>query len=378
VAPPTFDFDDVSLERLRARRSAKWRRYPPDVLPAWVAEMDFPLAPAVRTALEEALAADDAGYAFAEELPAAFARFAQRRFGWTVDPARVLVVADIMSGVAELLAAAVGRGAAVVVNPPVYPPFFTVARAVGCEVVEAPLGDGWRLDLDRLEAAFAAGAGAYLLCHPHNPTGTVHTREELAAVAALARAHGVLVLADEVHAPMTLAGATHVPYLTIDEDALALVSASKAWNVPGLKCALAVAASDAGSAHLAKLPAHVPFHAGHYGVLSALAAFDKGEAWLDALAAHLARQHERLAGLLAEQLPEVTAAPAQAGYLAWLDCRVLGLGADPSETFLERGRVALSPGPTFGREGDGFARLNLGTSGELLAEAVRRLARAVR
>ena len=378
-------FDDVSLELLRARRSAKWRKYAPDVLPAWVAELDFALALPIREALQTAVARDDTGYADFGRLGQAFAGFAAWRFGWEVDPERVRLVPDVISAVAELLRALVEPGGGVVVNPPVYPPFFLISREIGCSVVEVPLLEtdaGSRLDLDGLERAFAAGAGAYLLCHPHNPTGTSFPRAQLEAVAELAAAHGVVVISDEVHAPMTMAGVEHVPFLATGdaaaENGLALVSASKAWNLAGLKCAQIVTASDAMHERLRKaLPSHLSFHAGHFGVLANVAAYEHGGEWLDALVRHLERNREAISGLLAEHLPVVEYRPPEAGYLAWLDCRALELGDDPAEVFLERGRVALSPGPPFGSQGRGFARLNFGTSSALLEEAVRRMASAV-
>jgi cystathionine beta-lyase len=371
-------FDEVRLEELRARRSAKWRRYPPDVLPAWVAEMDFPLAPPVQATLAAAVERGDTGYAFAGELAEAFAGFAAARFGWTVDPARTFLFADVMSGVAELVRTLTAPGDGVVVNPPVYTPFFTTLRELGRAVVEVPLTAGRRLDLDRIDAAFAGGARALLLCNPHNPTGTVVAREELAALAELADRHGAIVVSDEVHAPLTLPGATHTPYLEVGaQNGIALVSASKAFNLAGLKCALGVAGSARMAAALARVPAHVSYHAGHLGVLASIAAFREGGPWLDALVAHLDRQRERLAELVRSELPGVALVRPQAGYLAWLDCRGLRLGDDPAAVFLERGRVALSPGPPFGEQGRGFARLNFGTSGELLAEAVRRIRAAI-
>jgi cystathionine beta-lyase len=382
MTPPVFAFDDVSLAELRTRRSAKWRRYPPDVLPAWVAEMDFALAPAVRHALAEALARDDTGYPDAGALPETFARFALDRWGWEVNPGSTLIVGDIMTGVGELLAATTRPGDRVVVNPPVYPPFFVAVREAGRELVEVPLTLEGRLDLDGLEAAFAAGVRAYVLCNPHNPTGTVFARSELETVARLAARHDVLVISDEVHAPMTLPGAAHTPFLALGGDAaeqgFALVSASKAWNVAGLKCALVVTGSQRMNDELRRVPDHVRFHVGHFGVLAGIAAFADGVTWLDALVAHLDLQRRRLGDLLALELPGVRYVPPQAGYLAWLDFRELGLGDDPSALFLDRGRVALSPGPTFGSPGNGFARLNIGTSGALLEEAVRRIATCVR
>jgi cystathionine beta-lyase len=377
-------FDDLSLDVLRRRRSAKWRMYPPDVLPAFVAEMDFPLAPPIRKVLRAAVENDDCGYPFPGELGAAFAAFAARWFGWEVDPERVVLVPDVVVGIAELIEALTEPRACVVVSPPVYGPFFQTVRETRRQLVEAPLTrrDGiWELDLDALERAFAGDAALYLLCNPQNPTGRAFTRDELAVVAELADRHGVIVLADEIHAPLALAGATHVPYLTLGEEAaahgLALASASKAWNVAGLKCAVVVSGSDAGARLAGKLPPSTRFHAGHLGVLASIAAFTEGGPWLDALLAHLDLNRRRLASLLERELPAVRYAMPEAGFLAWLDCRELGLGDDPSAAFLERGRVALSPGPWFGTGGEGHARLNIGTSGALVEEAVRRMAAAV-
>jgi cystathionine beta-lyase len=270
------------------------------------------------------------------------------------------------------------------VNPPVYPPFFLFTRLVGREIVEVPLvaGEEWSLDLERLEAAFAAGAQAYLLSNPHNPTGTPFTREQLTAVGELAAEHGVAVISDEVWAPMTMPGASSVPFLSLGggaaESGVALSSASKSWNIAGLKAAVIVSASERMNAALAEnLSEHLGVHSGHLGVLASIAAFEHGDEWLDALVRHLDRNRAALAELLAEHLPGVAYTPPEAGYLAWLDCRELGLGDNPAEAFLERGRVALSEGPLFGEQGRGFARLNFGTSTALLEEAVRRMALAV-
>jgi cysteine-S-conjugate beta-lyase len=377
-------FDDIRLDDLRRRRSWKWVEHPPDVLPAWVAEMDVPIAAPIRAALQAAVDLGDLGYADAGELPAAFAEFAGTRLGWTVDPRQVFLVPDVMVGVAEILRVCTGPDDGVVINPPVYPPFFETLREVGRSIVEAPLArtdSGWELDLDAVEAAFRAGARVYLLCNPHNPTGRVWSQAELSRVAELAARYGALVISDEIHGPLTLAGAVHVPFLSVGDAAaehgLALSSASKAWNLPGLKCAVAVAASGAHLAELRRLPAALPYRAGNLGVLAAVAAFRDGGAWLDALLAHLDRNRRLLADLLAESLPEVGYHPPEASFLAWLDCSALDLGDDPAEAFRTRGRVALTRGSDFGRQGAGFARLNIGTSATLLTEAVRRMAVAV-
>ena len=384
-APGPGGFDDLSLELLRARRSAKWTTYPADVLPAFVAEMDFALAPPIRARLAEAVEASDTGYPSPGPLGEAFAGFAAARFAWEVAPARVRAAPDVMTAVTELLRALTAPGDGVVVNPPIYPPFLSVTAELGRRVVEAPLRSsegGFELDLDALEAAFADGARAYLLCHPHNPTGRSFRREELEVVASLSLRHGVVVISDEIHAPLTLPGATHVPYLSLGEAAsrgVAVAGASKAWNLAGLKCALIVSASEEMDARLEDgLSAHLRYHVGHLGVLASVAAFERGGAWLDALLAQLDRNRASLATLLRSALPGVVYVPPQAGYLAWLDCRGLDLGEDPAAVFLEHGRVALSPGPSFGGQGRGFARLNFATSPALLAEAVERMAAAAR
>lgn len=356
-------------------------RYPPDVLPAWIAELDVPLAEPVRRTLHEAVELGDTGYAEAGVLPEAFAGFARARLNWTVDPANVHVVPDVMVGVAEVLRVATPPGAGVVINPPVYPPFFHILEEVRREVIEVPLArmeTGWQLDLDGLEAAFRAGARVYLLCNPHNPIGRVWPAADLARIAELAERYGVLVLSDEIHAPLTLAGAVHTPFLALEgADGIVLTSASKAWNLAGLKCALAVAGSPRTKALLDQLPTEVRYRASNLGVLAGTAAFRDGGPWLDALLVHLDRTRKYLAELLAESLPEVGYAPPDASFLAWLDCSALGLGKDPAAVFLDRGRVALVEGLDFGRQGTGFVRLNIGTSLALVSEAVRRMTVAV-
>ncbi|HZQ02931.1 MAG TPA: MalY/PatB family protein [Gaiellaceae bacterium] len=373
-------FDDLSLDELRARRSAKWATYPADVLPAWVAEMDFALAGPVRAALQAALDRDDCGYPYPDTLGQAFAGFAARRFGWPVEPANAWLAADVVVGIAEALRLLTAPGEGVVITPPVYPPFFATIREIGRAVAEAPLATaagGCELDLDRLERAFAAGARTLLLCNPHNPTGRVFSRLELERLATLAERHGVAVVADEIHAPLTLPGTAFTPFATLGlSRTVTITSASKAWNLAGLKCAVVV--PEAGLRdELAPLAQTLRYHAGHLGVLASIAAFEEGEPWLDELVAYLDGNRRIVGELLAALLPQVRYLPPDAGYLAWLDCRALGLGDDPSQAFLERGRVALSPGPAFGSEGRGFARLNFGTSRAILTDAIARLASAV-
>jgi cystathionine beta-lyase len=267
------------------------------------------------------------------------------------------------------------------VTTPVYPPFFSVIAEAERTVVEVQLlepGQGGRLPLDAIRDAFAGGARAMLLCNPHNPTGYVAHADELVELAAIVRDHDGLLLADEIHGPLAHPGVPYVPVGTLPEiaalSAVSLTSATKGWNLAGLKCGLAVANSDGMREALAALPVDLHDRVGHLGVIASTAAYTRGEPWLDELRAYLAETHRRLADLLAERLPAVGYHPAQASYLAWLDCRSLGLGDDPAAHFLEHGRVSLVPGATFGPPGRGFARLNVGTSWSLVVEAVGRMA----
>jgi cysteine-S-conjugate beta-lyase len=377
-------FEDLDVGQLRRRRSEKWRTFPPDVLPAFIAEMDYDLAEPVVAVLRSAIDLGDCGYANPTWVGETFARFAAARHGWAVDPGRVHLIPDVMAGVDAIFRLVTGPGDSIVINPPVYPPFFAHLTEARLRVAEVPLvrRDGrWELDFAGLEAAFAAGARGYLLASPHNPTGRVFSTEDLGRVASLAHQYGVIVLSDEIHAPLTLAGARHTPFVSAGAEAaecgVTLASSSKAFNIAGLKCAVAVAGSATMQRLLDRLPEACQYGAGLLGVLASLAAWDSGDDWLDALNAQLDRARTEFGRLLKERLPDAGYVPPEASYLAWVDCTRLGLGADPAEVFLRRGRVALGHGPRFGTPGEGFVRVTIGTSSALLADIVDRMAAAV-
>ena len=243
AVPVWSGFAWAQLEELRSRTSMKWRTHPSDVLPLWVAEMDVKLPPTVAEVLRRAIDIGDTGYPTGSAYAEAVRSFAQRRWRWDgLAVERTVLVPDVMMGIVEVLRLITRPGDAVVVNCPVYPPFYAFVEHAGRTIVEAPLAGDGRLDLDTLEAAFrtarADGRGvAYLLCNPHNPTGVVHTHDELSGAAELARRHGVRVVADEIHAPLVLPGSEFVPYLSVpgSDDAFSLMSASKGWNLAGLR-----------------------------------------------------------------------------------------------------------------------------------------------
>jgi cystathionine beta-lyase len=372
------------LSELRQRRSAKWRTFSDDVLPLFVAETDFALAPPVRDALRAAVDASDTGYSAAvPELGRAVADFAAARWDWRVDPEAVTAVADVGVGVVELLRVLTRPGDVVAISPPVYPPFFDWAPEAGARLREVPLArtdDGYRLDLAAIEAAFATHPAAYVLCNPHNPVGRVHDRDELTALVRLARLYRVPIVSDEIHAPLVLPGAEFTPLLTVPgaaEVAVSVVSASKAFNLAGLKCAAVVTAAPAMARLVDRLPPDARWRTGHLGVIATLAAFRDGGPWLDQLLATLDARRTQLGDLLRDRLPALSWHPPQATYLAWIDATALGADSAPRDLFFDKARVALEPGPRFGAAGSGFVRLNFGTGPAILDEATARMAAAL-
>ncbi|TAM72139.1 MalY/PatB family protein [Mycobacterium sp.] len=396
----TFNpFEELTLEQLRLRTSMKWRAHPADVLPLWVAEMDVNLAPTVVEALRSAIDNGDTGYPCGTALAEAVGEFAARHWQWhDLEVGRTALVPDVMLGIVEVLRLVTDRGDAVIVNPPVYAPFYAFVAHDGRRVIEAPLADG-RIDLNALEETFSrarAGAGkdakvAYLLCNPHNPTGSVHTAEELRGVAELARRFGIRVVSDEIHAPVILPGSRFTPFLTVPgaENAVALTSASKAWNLSGLKAAVAIAGPEA-AADLSRMPEEVSHGASHLGVIAHAEAFRSAGDWLDTTLRGLDENRTLLSELVAEHLPGVKYQWPQGTYLAWLDCRELGFSeqvtdrlavvadlSGPARWFLDHARVALSSGHVFGTGGAGHVRLNFASSRAILTEALSRMGRAL-
>jgi cystathionine beta-lyase len=389
--------EELTLEQLRLRTSMKWRAHPPDVIPLWVAEMDVNLPPTVADALRRAIDIGDTGYPYGTALAAAVSEFASRRWQWhDLEVGRTAIVPDVMLGIVEMLRLVTDRGDAVVVNPPVYAPFYAFVSHDGRRVIEAPLDGDGRIDLDALAQAFVrAGASggrvAHLLCNPHNPTGSVHTADELRGVAELARRFGVRVVSDEIHAPVILSGSRFTPYLTVPgaENALAVTSASKAWSLSGLKAALAIAGPEAAG-DLRRMPEEVSHGPSHLGVIAHAEAFRTGGDWLDALLDGLDANRALLGDLVAEHLPGVKYQRPQGTYLAWLDCRELGFDEEvadvlavvadlsgPARWFLDHARVALSSGHVFGTGGAAHVRLNFATSQGVLVEAISRMGRAL-
>lgn len=372
----------LPLDELRQRSSTKWRRYPADVLPLFVAETDYALAPSITRVLSRAVELGDTGYTPPEPgVREAFVGFAARRFGWHVDPSTVFWTGDVMMGIVEILRRVTAPGDRVVVPTPVYPPFFDTVEEAGAVVERVPLvdtGAGWELDLLAIEAALAGGARAVLLCSPHNPTGTVHSRQVLAALADAAARHGAVVVSDEIHGPLSYPETPFAPFLDVSETAArvgyAVTSASKTFNLAGLKCAVMIGGGAEQAKLLRDLPWEVEWRTGLFGALANVAAFSsESDAWLDSLVVTLDANRRLLADLLAEHLPRARYRMPDAGFLAWVDVSAYDWGDNPAVKIRREARVALHHGPLFGAEGRGHVRINFACSPEVLRVAVERV-----
>ncbi|MFM7536089.1 MAG: MalY/PatB family protein [Acidimicrobiales bacterium] len=374
-------FTDLDLDTLRRRRGTKWARYGPEVLPAWVADMDFPLAEPIRRTILDALAHDDLGYPLAGAAGRLASAYAAWRPDAVVEPAWAHLLPDVIKGLEAVIEVCTAPGDAVVVQTPVYPPFLKTVANLGRRVVENRLTADRRVDLDDLARVCAAERPPLLLlCHPHNPCGRAFDDDELRGIARVCAEHDVFVASDEIHADLVFAPHHHRPFSALGPDAAArtitLTSSSKAFNIAGLRCAFALAGSEVLHQRLAERGRRSHDTAGSLGIDATIAAWSpEGRAWLDTCMAVLDHNRHLLASLLdgsgiGYSLPEAT-------YLAWLDCRSLGLDDDPAAWFLDHARVALSIGPDFGPPGVGHTRLNLATSPTILTLVVDRMRQAL-
>jgi cystathionine beta-lyase len=349
-----------------------------------VAEMDYAVAEPITAAVRAAVDRGELGYpAFRRsggQLGEAYAGFAQRHHGWTVPPDRVLPTADVTVGVRIALDVLSDR-APMVLPLPAYDPQHGLGQVTGLEQWDLPVSPdagSYVLDLDELDRLFARGARTLLLTQPHNPAGHVHTREELEGIRDVVTRHGGRVVSDEIHASLVLPGAEHVPYLSLEgtaDHAVAVVAASKAFNIPGLKCAQIVTGDDATRDLLVGLPMAQNESWGSLGVVGSVAAYTEGDPWLAALVERLDQQRTLLGELLAEHLPRARMRPLEATYLAWLDLRAYDHD-DPAEV-IGRAGVRVSPGDAYWPGLTRHVRLNIATSPERLTEIVRRMASAL-
>ena len=380
---------ELSVAELRARPGTKWHRYTDDVLPAWIAEMDFDVAEPIQAAIRDL--ADERAYGYEDDrsdqlLAQAFADYMLQRFGWHAGVDHLVPVADLVQALFVAVSAFTARGQGVVLQTPIYPPFINAVRETGRHIVEHRLvDDGQRfvLDATTLPAVFDADAPLLLLCNPHNPTGRVFQRDELEAVAAVAVERKLVVVADEVHADLVYPGQQHIPFASLGADVAArtitITSATKAYNVPGLRCGLMhFGSQELRERFRASFPDRLLGKVNRFGREATIAAWRGGAPWLERVLEVLDANRARVSRYLAAELPEVGHHSPEATYLAWLDCRSLALPVSPHAFLLEHARIALNDGHEFGPPGRGCVRLNFATAPSILDEILERLVSAVR
>ncbi len=386
MASPRYDFDNLDIELLKARVSEKWNTYPADVLPAWVAEMDFPLAAPIRRVLEESLERDDLGYPInprATGLPEVFAERMQERFDWAVDYKMADVITDVVQGMYVAIDRLSEPGDGVIVQTPIYPPFLSAVAETKRRLVENRLvrgSEGFEIDFDALRASIDARTKLLMLCNPHNPTGRVLRRNELEALASIAIEHDLVVVADEVHGDLTFDGRRHIPIASLSPEiaqrTITLTSATKAFNIPGTRCAIAHFGNTRLRSAYRSIPRHIRGGIGLLGIYATMAAWRESDDWLTQVRSYLEGNRDLVADFVKQRLPGVEHHACEATYLAWLDCGGVELPGTPASHILETQRLALNEGHTFGDGYDPCTRVNFATSRSMLGEILERIEKA--
>ena len=371
----------LALDELRKRKSSKWRQYPSDVLPLPVAEMDFPIAPAVKASLQDMLDRSDTGYLGAfPELFEAFAKFSKSRWNWQPDTTQIRIATDVGVGIVEVMRTLIKAGDKVMLNSPVYENIWKWIPEVNATLVDVPLTENelnYKLDLDAIEREYANGVKLHILCSPHNPVGIIYTRSELETIATLAKMYGVIILSDEIHGPLTFNKKDFYPFLSVSDDAkevgIIITSASKSFNFAGLKCALIITESAMLKEKINAMPPALTWRASLFGAVASTAAYSESDEWLDGVLITLNENRNLVKRLIDTKIPTIKYRIPDFGYLAWLDVSSLGLGSDPAGQILERSKLALNAGILYGPKHSNFVRLNFGTSEEIINQAFDRL-----
>ncbi|MGD0743366.1 MAG: PatB family C-S lyase [Acidimicrobiales bacterium] len=379
-----YELDRFERAQLEARQGEKWARDRAAAIPMWVADMDFPIAPPVRRVLEETISTGDLGYPVASlepSLASAFAAWERSRHGLDFDPVSVVVTTDVVQAIYFAIDALSDPGDGILTLTPAYPPYFGALDEKSRRLVAHDLAviDGaYGFDVDALRALVATERPRLmLLCNPHNPTGRVFSRGELLELATIAIEADLVVISDEIHCDLVYPGSSHIPIASLGDEiaerTITLSSASKAFNLAGLRCAVAACGTAGLAARLRATPKRQRGRANNLGILAAITAWQEGTPWLEAVVAHLAANRDKVTGVLAG-LDGVSCIPPEATYLAWLDLRGAGLGDDPAREIAASARVTLMSGTDFGAAGRGHARLNFATTTVVLDEALERLA----
>jgi cysteine-S-conjugate beta-lyase len=381
----SYDFDRV-IDR-RSTESNKWHKFPPDVLPLWVADMDFPSPEPVIRALRERVEHGFFGYGAEQpEFHEVTCERLLKRYGWKVQPEALVLLPGVIAGFNMAARAIAGPGDGILMQLPVYPPILRLPDNVkmsrdGADLVRGPDGR-YTIDLDAVERAITARTRMFLLCNPHNPVGRVFTREELAQLAAICLRRGLVICADEIHGELVYPGHQHVPIASLDPElearTITLMAPSKTFNLAGLRCAVAVIPNRALREKFVASRLDMVQTPNILGYTAMLAAYRDGQPWLDELLRYLESNRDFLVKHVRANFPGIEVGVPEATYLAWLDCRGAGIpNNDPFTFFLERAKVSFNDGATFGRGGQGFVRLNFGCPRSLLVEGLDRMGKAL-
>ena len=386
-----LDVKAPDLASLLQHKSEKWTGFARDVLPLPVAEMDFPVADPIKKLLHEMVDASDLGYlGNIPEMGTSFAHFAQERWNWKVDPLQVRIGTDVGVAVVEILRVIAKPGDKVLVNSPVYQNFYNWLEETGMEKVDVPFtrtgsdegsNNPWELNWPEIESAYASGIKVHMICSPHNPLGRIYTKEELLRFVGLAKKYSVIIISDEIHAPLTYKDSVFIPTLALGPDAesvcITVTAASKGWNIAGLKCAIIITQNEEMKEKMTHLPFALHYRASLPGAYASAIAFKEGGVWLDSVIEILNQNRYLIQDLLATTLPSVKYHIPQNGYLAWLDLTALNLGDDPGATLIERGKVAFNSGHFYAPQTSQYVRLNFATSSEIITEAIHRIRKAL-
>jgi cysteine-S-conjugate beta-lyase len=376
----------INSPERRGSDSIKWGLYEEDVLPLWVADMDFTSPPAVLEALKHRVDHGVFGYAFeSRELKEIIAERMEARYGWKVRREEIILLPGVVPAINLVCQAVTQPGESVLIQSPVYPPFFQAPLTAGARVtnstIEVDASGEYSFDSQVFEAGIEEDTRCFVLCNPHNPIGKVYSREDLSAMADVCLRHGLTICSDEIHSDLIFDGYQHAPIASIDPEVSAatvtLLAPSKTYNIAGLECSAMICQNPDLRGRLIEARRGLLGGVNLLGQVAAIAAYREGGDWLREILVILENNRNLLLNFLRDRIPGIRMVKPQATYLAWLDCRDLGLGENPAQFFLKKARVALNNGEDFGEAGKGFVRLNFGCPPERLIEALERMAAAV-
>ena len=378
-----YCFDEI-VDR-RGTNAVKWSTYPDDIIPMWVADMDFRSAEPIIRALRERVDHGVFGYTRpAPDLRRALQDRVKTVYQWEIHEEEILLLTGIVSGLNIAFQAFAGPGEGVLAQPPVYFHFLRDPVLHGRVLMDPPLarnGDTYEIDFERFEKSITQQTRLFVLCNPHNPVGRVFTRRELETVADICLRHHLVICSDEIHCDLVYSGFRHIPIATLSpqvaDQTITLIAPSKTYNVAGLDCGFAVISSERLRRIWQNASYGIVSGVNIMGYVAALAALRDGQDWLNQVMAYLEANRDYLAAYIRDKMPSMRMCNMEATYLAWLDCSQTGIRGNPAQFFLKEARVGLNNGPDFGKGGEGFVRLNFACPRSILTEALERMSTAL-